>query len=289
MRDAEGRVLFYEGTLTDITAAHELSQQLSYDASHDPLTGLVNRREFELRLQRALEMTQATGATHAVCFLDLDRFKTINDAAGHLAGDDLLQQIGQLLQHKVRANDVVARLGGDEFALLLHSCGPSDAIQVANNLLKAVDRHQFIWAANTYDVGVSIGLVADQQQLQADRAGNERGRHGLLRGQGRGPRAPVRLPGRRLAGCPPRTVKWSGSRGPSARSTENRLYLDVQTIMPLAAAADAPHYELLVRMRDEVGPHRAARRVPACRRAPQPVGALRPLGIRRRRALAAKE
>src|SRR4029450_4999117 len=89
VRDSEGRMLFYEGTLTDITAAHELSQQLSYDASHDPLTGLVNRREFELRLQRALEMSQATGATHAVCFLDLDRFKVINDTAGHVAGDQL--------------------------------------------------------------------------------------------------------------------------------------------------------------------------------------------------------
>src|SRR6185312_2614031 len=77
VKDAEGHVLFYEGTLTDITAAHELSQQLSYDASHDALTGLANRREFELRLQKALEMTQATGAGHAVLFMDLDRFKAV--------------------------------------------------------------------------------------------------------------------------------------------------------------------------------------------------------------------
>ena len=252
MRDAEGRVLFYEGTLTDITAAHELSQQLSYDASHDPLTGLVNRREFELRLQRALEMTQATGATHAVCFLDLDRFKTINDAAGHLAGDDLLQQIGQLLQHKVRANDVVARLGGDEFALLLHSCGASDAIQVANNLLKAVDTHQFIWAANTFNVGVSIGLVAVNNSFKriaqvmsaadtACYAAKDAGRGRLFVYQ-----EDASLVARRHG-----EMEWV-ARAKRALA-ENRLYLDVQMIMPLAAAADAPHYELLVRMRDEAG------------------------------------
>jgi diguanylate cyclase (GGDEF)-like protein/PAS domain S-box-containing protein len=252
VRDAEGRVLFYEGTLTDITAAHELSQQLSYDASHDPLTGLVNRREFELRLQRALEMTQATGATHAVCFLDLDRFKTINDAAGHLAGDELLQQIGQLLQHKVRANDVVARLGGDEFALLLHSCGPSDAIQVANNLLKAVDSHQFIWAASTYDVGVSIGLVAVNNSFKriaqvmsaadtACYAAKDAGRGRLFVYQ-----EDASLVARRHG-----EMEWV-ARAKRALA-EDRLYLDVQKIIPLAAAADAPHYELLVRMRDEAG------------------------------------
>ena len=102
VRDADGRVLFYEGTLTDITVAHELSQQLSYEASHDALTGLANRREFELRLQRALEMSLATGAEHAMLYLDLDRFKTVNDTAGHVAGDELLRPLGEALQQRVR-------------------------------------------------------------------------------------------------------------------------------------------------------------------------------------------
>jgi diguanylate cyclase (GGDEF)-like protein/PAS domain S-box-containing protein len=252
VRDAEGRVLFYEGTLTDITAAHELSQQLSYDASHDPLTGLVNRREFELRLQRALEMTQATGATHAVCFMDLDRFKGINDTAGHVAGDELLQQIGQMLEQKVRANDVVARLGGDEFGVLLHSCGPNDAIQVANNLLKAVDKHQFIWGANTFDVGVSIGLVAVNNSFKriaqvmsaadtACYAAKDAGRGRLFVYE-----EDATLVARRHG-----EMEWV-ARAKRAL-TENRLYLDVQKIMPLAAGGVAPHYELLVRMRDEAG------------------------------------
>jgi diguanylate cyclase (GGDEF)-like protein/PAS domain S-box-containing protein len=252
VRDAEGRVLFYEGTLTDITAAHELSQQLSYDASHDPLTGLVNRREFELRLQRALEMSQATGATHAVCFLDLDRFKAINDSAGHVAGDELLRQLGQLLQHKVRANDVVARLGGDEFGLLLHSCGPNDAMQVANTVLKEVDQFQFIWGAHTFGVGVSIGLVAINNSFKrigqvmnaadtACYAAKDAGRNRLYVYQ-----EDASLIMRRHG-----EMEWV-ARAKRAL-TDNRLYLDVQKIMPLAAANAAPHFELLVRMRDESG------------------------------------
>ena len=253
VRDAEGRVLFYEGTLTDITAAHELSQQLSYDASHDPLTGLVNRREFELRLQRALEMTQATGATHAVCFLDLDRFKAINDTAGHVAGDEFLRQLGQMLLLKVRANDVVARLGGDEFGLLLHNCAANDAIQVANNLLKAVDQYQVVWGANSFSVGVSIGLVAINNNFRrlaqvmnaadtACYAAKDAGRGRLFVYE-----EDATLIARRHG-----EMEWV-ARAKRALA-ENRLFLDAQTIMPLAPdGADAPHYELLLRMRDETG------------------------------------
>ena len=160
VRDDGGRVLFYEGTLTDITAAHELSQQLSYDASHDVLTGLTNRREFELRLQRALEMTQATGAEHAVLFLDLDRFKTVNDTCGHVAGDELLRQLSAVLQARIRSADVLARLGGDEFAVLLHSCAVNDALHVAQSLLKSVQEFEFNWGAQQFRLGVSIGVVA---------------------------------------------------------------------------------------------------------------------------------
>jgi diguanylate cyclase (GGDEF)-like protein/PAS domain S-box-containing protein len=252
VRDAEGRVLFYEGTLTDITAAHELSQQLSYDASHDPLTGLANRREFELRLQRALEMSQATGATHAVCFLDLDRFKVINDTAGHVAGDELLRQLGQLLQHKIRANDVLARLGGDEFGVLLHSCGQNDAMQVATMLLKEVDRYQFIWGAHSFNVGVSIGLVPINNSFKriaqvmnaadtACYAAKDSGRSRLFVYQ-----EDASLIQRRHG-----EMEWE-VRAKRAL-TENRLYLDVQKILPLAVGNSTPHFELLVRMRDESG------------------------------------
>jgi diguanylate cyclase (GGDEF)-like protein/PAS domain S-box-containing protein len=160
VRDSDGRVLFYEGTLTDITAAHALSEQLSHDASHDPLTGLKNRREFEVQLQHALELTHATGTAHAVCFMDLDRFKVVNDTCGHVAGDELLRQLAQLLQARVRSVDVVARLGGDEFGILLQNCALNDALQVANDVLKSIADFQFVWGQNTFNLGISIGVVA---------------------------------------------------------------------------------------------------------------------------------
>jgi diguanylate cyclase (GGDEF)-like protein/PAS domain S-box-containing protein len=253
VRDAEGRVLFYEGTLTDITASHELSQQLSYEASHDPLTGLANRREFELRLQRALEMTQATGATHAVCFMDLDRFKVINDTGGHVAGDELLRALGQMLQQRVRAADLVARLGGDEFAVLLHNCGPDAATQVANNLLKAVGEFQFVWGLNTYTLGVSIGLVAVDSHFKriaqvmnaadaACYAAKDSGRNCVFVYQ-----EDASLVARRHG-----EMDWV-LRAKRALA-ENRLFLEAQPILPLAPGSDEPMlYELLVRMKDESG------------------------------------
>jgi diguanylate cyclase (GGDEF)-like protein/PAS domain S-box-containing protein len=159
VRNEQGRILYYEGTLTDITEAHELSRQLSYEASHDALSGLINRREFEIRLQRALDSAQATGTSHAVCYLDLDQFKIINDTCGHVAGDELLRQLAQVLQSRVRSNDALARLGGDEFGLLLQECSMADAMSIANSLLKAVEQYQFVWGTATFTVGASIGVV----------------------------------------------------------------------------------------------------------------------------------
>jgi diguanylate cyclase (GGDEF)-like protein/PAS domain S-box-containing protein len=253
VRDAEGRVLFYEGTLTDITASHELSQQLSYDASHDPLTGLANRREFELRLQRALEMTQATGATHAVFFMDLDRFKAVNDTCGHVAGDELLRQLGQMLQQKVRSADVVARLGGDEFAVLLHNCGSNDALQVANNLLKAVGAFQFVWGQHAFTLGVSIGVVFVNAQFRrlvqvmnaadtACYAAKESGRN----------RVYVFREDAAVIARQHGEMEWV-VRAKRAL-VENRLFLEAQPIVALSqGATEPPHYELLLRMRDDNG------------------------------------
>jgi diguanylate cyclase (GGDEF)-like protein/PAS domain S-box-containing protein len=253
VRDAEGRALFYEGTLTDITASHELSQQLSYDASHDALTGLANRREFELRLQRALELTQATDATHAVCFMDLDRFKVVNDTCGHVAGDELLRQLGQVLEQKVRSADVVARMGGDEFAVLLHNCALGDAVQVAENLLKAVSAYQFAWGPKSFTLGVSIGLVlvnthfrriaqvmnaADAACYAAKDAGRNR----------------VTVYEEDTAITERRTGEMEWVVRAKRALAENRLFLEAQPIRPLARGSmEMPHYELLVRMRDENG------------------------------------
>jgi diguanylate cyclase (GGDEF)-like protein len=253
VRDSDDRVLFYEGTLTDITAAHALSEQLTHDASHDPLTGLKNRREFETRLQHALELSHATGATHAVLFMDLDRFKVVNDTCGHVAGDELLRQLGQVLQARVRLADVVARLGGDEFSVLLQNCGPNDALQVAHNVLKAVSSFQFVWGAHVFSLGVSIGVVVvnstfkrlAQVMSAADTAcyaAKDGGRNRVVVYQ-----EDAATVARQRA-----DADWVG-RAKRALA-DNRLFLEAQPIRALSLGSrEPPHYELLVRMRDDSG------------------------------------
>ena len=144
--------------LRDITEAHYLAEQLSFQASHDSLTGLVNRREFEKRLECALAM--ATDQTeHSLLFMDLDQFKIVNDSSGHPAGDELLRQLAGLLHTKVRARDVLARLGGDEFGILLEECPLENAKQLADELLESVRMFRFNWQNKTFTVGASIGIV----------------------------------------------------------------------------------------------------------------------------------
>ncbi len=143
----------------DITEAHKLSQELSYQASHDALTGLVNRREFEIRLERLIHEGEGSGEDHALCYLDLDQFKVINDTCGHLAGDELLRQLAELFKSKVRKKDTLARLGGDEFGVLMQNCSLNQAQRVAQDLREMVEEFHFIWTDKRFSIGVSIGLV----------------------------------------------------------------------------------------------------------------------------------
>ncbi|MEN8108668.1 MAG: EAL domain-containing protein [Pseudomonadota bacterium] len=135
------------------------NQQLSYQASHDPLTGLINRREFEERADRAITHAQAQSATHALLYMDLDQFKIVNDTCGHAAGDELLQQLSQLLLSSVRNRDTLSRLGGDEFGMLLENCPLDKAVEIANNLLHAVEGFHFTWHDETFTLGISVGIV----------------------------------------------------------------------------------------------------------------------------------
>ncbi|MGH8728359.1 MAG: putative bifunctional diguanylate cyclase/phosphodiesterase, partial [Burkholderiales bacterium] len=131
-------------------------------AHHDPLTGLINRREFEQRAERALASARTQSSQHALCYIDLDRFKVVNDTCGHSAGDELLRQLARLLQERVcrREGDTLARLGGDEFGLLLQSCPLSQAQKIAYEVLGAVKDFRFEWQGRTFTVGASIGLTA---------------------------------------------------------------------------------------------------------------------------------
>ncbi|MEZ5590456.1 MAG: EAL domain-containing protein [Gammaproteobacteria bacterium] len=149
----------YRGVGQDITDSYQLSQQLIHQATHDELTGLINRREFEHRLAGARERSKTSGIEHVLCYLDLDQFKIVNDTVGHNAGDQLLRQVAGMLASRVRKHDTVARLGGDEFGVLLDGCNLDVACRIAQALIDDLKSFRFSWQDNQFEIGASIGLV----------------------------------------------------------------------------------------------------------------------------------
>ena len=148
------------GCAQDITERKQIDEELSYQASHDDLTGLLNRREFERRTERLIStMGQDDKGKHVILFMDLDEFKLVNDTCGHSAGDELMRQIASLLGSRLRKHDSLARIGGDEFGVLMEYCSLDDALRVAASLQKTVSNHRFTWEGNNFNVGISIGLV----------------------------------------------------------------------------------------------------------------------------------
>jgi len=143
----------------DVTNLHEMTKQMAYQASHDALTGLLNRREFEQHLERAIQSAVFEDKTHALCYIDLDQFKIVNDTCGHIAGDELLRQLTSLLRKHVRDSDSLARLGGDEFGLLFKGCPMERAAELADNLRQLISEFVFVWEAQSFKVGASVGLV----------------------------------------------------------------------------------------------------------------------------------
>ncbi len=145
--------------LRDVTEMRQMEQQLIYQARHDTLTGLMNRHQFEQRLETALESAETSKTQHVLCYFDLDQFKVVNDTCGHVAGDQMLAQIAALISPKVRSSDTVARLGGDEFGVLLEDCPRSMAFEIAEMLRQVVADFRFVWGERTFDIGVSIGMA----------------------------------------------------------------------------------------------------------------------------------
>ena len=145
--------------LRDVSELRRMTQNLEYQASHDELTGLVNRREFNARLQEAMEQCRKTGEPYALCYMDLDQFKTVNDICGHHAGDLLLQQITASLRQHIRENDTLARLGGDEFGLLLMKCPAEQAVAYANELRGVISEVRFTWSGRVFTVDASVGIA----------------------------------------------------------------------------------------------------------------------------------
>ncbi|MEO8464297.1 MAG: EAL domain-containing protein [Gammaproteobacteria bacterium] len=253
IRDPAGGVTGGVLVFHDVSESRELNRRLSYAASHDVLTELVNRREFEQRLERALKSAKARETSYAVLHLDLDQFKIVNDACGHNVGDQLLIQIGALLKAKVRWRDTLARLGGDEFGVLLESCTMDEALRTAEQLRESISEFRFAWDDRTFRLGVSIGVVPitaatdDVASLltaadSACAAAKDAGRNRVYNYQ----ENDIDLMKRR------KEMQWAARI--SNALDENRFELFRQTIQPLQANSETgAHYELLIRMRDEAG------------------------------------
>jgi diguanylate cyclase (GGDEF)-like protein/PAS domain S-box-containing protein len=254
IRDRAGNLIGAVMVFHDVSKERRLHRALHYQATHDALTGLINRREFENRLTSAVENArQDAGSRHALLYLDLDQFKLVNDTCGHPAGDQLLKQITGVLQSRVRGGDTLARLGGDEFGILLQSCALDQALRIAESLRQAIRDFRFIWPDGALEVGVSIGIVeitgetptvanvmsaADVACYSAKDLG--RNRVQLYK--------PGDVPERH------REMHWVSK---LARACdESRFELYYQPIVPIVATAhenEREHFELMLRLRDESG------------------------------------
>ena len=146
--------------MRDVSPNRKIAKEMSYLATHDTLTGLVNRGEFERRVQLAIASAREKNLNHVLCYIDLDRFKIVNDTCGHIAGDELLRQLTALLQEKFRTSDTLARLGGDEFGLLLENCPPRKGQMVAEDVRVTVQNFRFTWENKAFEIGASIGVTS---------------------------------------------------------------------------------------------------------------------------------
>lgn len=259
--DSAAPIVDQNGVLTgvvmvfhDVGQARTLARQLSFQACHDPLTGLFNRREFEAQLARLLGTAQSEGKQHAVCYMDLDQFKLVNDVCGHGAGDELLRQLAALLQAQVREADILARLGGDEFGVLLTHCSAEQAVRIAENIRTAVRDFRFLYQDRSFEIGVSIGVVAVTRDSRSTSelmsaadiacyAAKDGGRN----------RVHLYEPSDHEVAQRRGEMNWVSEI--RAAMQEGRLYFLFQPIVSLANPDPGrpSHCELLLRMRDSLG------------------------------------
>jgi diguanylate cyclase (GGDEF)-like protein/PAS domain S-box-containing protein len=252
IRDHEARVCGGVLVFRDVSALRSLTRQRSWEAAHDVLTGLVNRRQFEHQVELAVASARNAGKTHVVCYMDLDQFKVVNDTCGHAAGDDLLKEIAVLLQSRIRESDTLARLGGDEFGLLLEGCSLERAQILASDLLAALDDFRFIHDGKVFTVGVSIGLaIVSGESTGTEIVGMADTACYWAKEQGRG-RVCVYRTGDSAMAARRREMGWIARI--NLALAEDRFTLYHQGYRPLnAAAGDSPHLEVLLRMIDEEG------------------------------------
>ena len=249
VRDRQGDIVGAVMVFYDVAASRGNTHLLSYHATHDRLTGLANRVEFERRLKGALEEIRSRGGQHTICVLDLDQFRVVNDTGGHAAGDQLLRQLTRQLQARARDSDTLAHFGGDEFGLLLISCPLDKAVAVADNLLQLVRDFRFEWRGSTFNLSASIGVVpitpaetdAGEVLAKADAAcfaAKEKGRNRLQ----------VYEPGDLEYAYRHSEMQWVSR---LTRALEQDLFvLYAQPIQPITPQG-VLHFEVLVRLRED--------------------------------------
>jgi diguanylate cyclase (GGDEF)-like protein/PAS domain S-box-containing protein len=253
LRNQEGELTGAVVLLHDVTELRGLHRQMSYQATHDALTGLVNRRDFERRLEEAADVARRGEATHMLCYLDLDRFKIVNDSSGHLAGDSMLREVAKLLREAVRDSDTVARLGGDEFGMLLVGCPLEKARRIADDVCRSVAGYRFVWHDRVFTIGVSIGLIevgreagtVEQLLSAADSACYVAKKEGAGRVSVYSARDEAMTPGNG-------DIEWLHKLQGAIKDERFTLYYQ-----PIVAAfggdGEGPSMEVLLRMLDETG------------------------------------
>jgi len=252
LRDRNGATIGAVLVFHNVTEKRRTTRTLARESTHDALTGLISRPEFERRLARALADVASTAVEHALCYLDLDRFKLVNDTCGHEAGDNLLRTIGSLLAGRLRSRDTVGRLGGDEFGILLEHCSLAKAEEIAGGLQQAIQNFRYVWGERSFSIGASIGVVpitaasgrtadvlraADDACYTAKDAGGSR----VSLGAEAVPGVQQQLETRRIMRLTRAVEEWS-------------FHLFAQAIVPLAPRQAArPRCEILLRLPDGHG------------------------------------
>jgi diguanylate cyclase (GGDEF)-like protein/PAS domain S-box-containing protein len=234
----------------DVSELRGLTRKMSYQATHDPLTGLINRREFERRLDEAMDTAHSEEAVHIMYYMDLDRFKAVNDSCGHLAGDNMLREVAALIKDEVRDSDFVGRLGGDEFGALLIGCPIQKARQIATDVCNAVAAYRFVWKDKIFNIGISIGLVEISHAsgtLQDVMSAADSACY-MAKQQGRG-QVHVYSARDEAVARERGDIQWL--RQLQTALHEDRFELAVQPIIAMSGRADSgPSVEVLIRLND---------------------------------------
>ncbi|WON75131.1 EAL domain-containing protein [Nitrosospira sp. Is2] len=253
IRDRQGDIIGAVLVFHDVSYARKMASEMKHQASHDALTGLINRREFEQRLERSLQTGKEDAIEHTLLYLDLDQFKIVNDTCGHMAGDELLKQLSALLQAKLRKNDTLARLGGDEFGVLLESCPSGPSLRIAELLRQTVREFRFVWGDRIFTLGLSIGLVtfSNGGETLADILRMADSACFLAKDKGRDRVQIYTLDDTGLA----QRHSEMGWVGRIQKALEEECFvLFRQKILPIVSnSVDGDHYEVLLRMKDEDG------------------------------------